>query len=911
MALQRRRTARELITAAGRLTCVTTAAAVLGLWPSTALAQGGGQPADVRDPMKPASGPADGQNKVKVSDHNTVDLHVKDEDLASVLELLSIQTQTNIIASKNVQGKVSATLYGVTFDEALSSILHVNGFTYMRNGNFIYVYTREEYQQIEAALKKRVAKVIKLNYLNADDAKEFVTPLLSKDGGEIKTNDKTKDFSINDKSPTGKDDFALGATLVVIDYEENIKAIEDLIRQIDTRPQQVLVEATILQTALNEANAFGVDFSIIGDLDFSDFLAIGGPLGAANGLIKGGNGSSGQGLSPADNQATAITSTPGNTSGPGTLKVGVIADDISIFLRLLDQVTDTTILSNPKILALNRQPARVLVGKRVGYLNTTSTETSTTQTVEFLDTGTQLYFRPFVSSEGEVRMELKPQVSAAEIRTVTDANGAAVTIPDEVTQELTTNVNVKDGQTIVLGGLFTETTSFTRRQVPFLGDLPILGAAFRGNEDSTQRSEIIFLITPTIMTDTLIADSADKAGADLERLRAGNRQGLLPWSRERMTGALNVEAEKLARDGKYDEALHKLQRSLSLNANQPDAYRLRERITGERERWNNPSMLDEIYGDDVANRLRAIKTAEPTPAWQKPYMHKDTVREPIHPTQGAPAGTVSRYSANTPSGSTPSNPDANSKPGSLDAAVAASMSEPVASTSTPATADGAQPAADTATPTDMHQAVAEGVPTIEDANVNAELKEKAAIKSVQLALPNLRGQIELYSLMNDKKIAPLGTGEGDGWQGFVEAKMIKDSPRNDYVGGDNATRVVLGSKPDTSYHTNYGWIFNPQTGELWAAGFDAAGNPLPKTTASNTPANPNPAAPADAKPEGVQAQPPQADATPDEPISFNPGVNFFSPEAFENSVWATWFGYSPTDTTSTSTAQASGNEPVK
>lgn len=905
MALQRRRTARELISAAGRLTCVTTAAAVLGLWPSAALAQGGEQPAGVRDPMKPAASGADGQDKVKVSDHNTVDLHVKDEDLASVLELLSIQTQTNIIASKNVQGKVSATLYGVTFDEALSSILHVNGFTYMRNGNFIYVYTREEYQQIEAALKKRVAKVIKLNYLNADDAKEFVTPLLSKDGGEIKTNDKTKDFSINDKSPTGKDDFALGATLVVIDYEENIKAIEDLIKQIDTRPQQVLVEATILQTALNEANAFGVDFSIIGDLDFTDFLSIGGPLGAANGLIKGGNGSSGQGLSPADNQATAITSSPGNTSGPGTLKVGVIADDISIFLRLLDQVTDTTILSNPKILALNRQPARVLVGKRVGYLNTTSTETSTTQTVEFLDTGTQLYFRPFVSSEGEVRMELKPQVSAAEIRTVTDANGAAVTIPDEVTQELTTNVNVKDGQTIVLGGLFTETTSFTRRQVPWLGDLPILGAAFRGNEDSTQRSEIIFLITPTIMTDTLIADSADRAGADLERLRAGNRQGLLPWSRERMTGALNVEAEKLAREGKYDEALHKLQRSLSLNANQPDAYRLRERITGERERWNNPSMLDEIYGNDVADRLRAIKTAEPTPAWQKPYMHKDTVREPIHPTDGAPAGTVSRYSANMPSGSAPTNPASGATPGTLDAAVAASVSEPSATT------DGAQPSADAANPADVQQPVAEGVPTIEEANVNAEIKEKAAVKAVQLALPNLRGQIELYSLMNDKKIAPLGAGEGDGWQGFIEAKMIKESPRNDYVGGANATRVVLGSKPDSAYHTNYGWIFNPQTGELWAAGFDAQGNPLPKTTASASPTNTNPADPAKANPAGVEPQPAQADATPDEPISYNPGVNFFSPDGFENAVWSAWFGYSPSQPDGASTAQASTTEPGK
>lgn len=926
MALQRRRTARELLTAAGRLSCATTAAAALALAPSAAWAQPAATQPAVRDPMKPARGGADDQTKVKVSEHNTVDLHVKDEELANVLELLSIQTQQNIIASKNVSGKVSATLYGVTFDEALSSILHVNGFTYMRNGNFIYVYTQDEYKQIEAALKKRVAKVIKLNYLNAADAKEFVSPLLSKDGGEIKVNDKTKDFTINDKAPAGKDDYALGATLVVIDFEENIKAIEELIKQIDTRPQQVLVEATILQTALNEANAFGVDFSIIGDLDFSDFISIGGPLGAANGLIRGGNGSSGQGLSPSDNQGTAITSNPGNTSGPGTMKVGIVADDISIFLRLLDQVTDTTILSNPKILALNRQPARVLVGKRVGYLNTTSTETSTTQSVEFLDTGTQLYFRPFVSSEGEIRMELKPQVSAAEIRTVTDANGAAVTIPDEVTQELTTNVNVKDGQTIVLGGLFTESTSFTRRQVPWLGDLPIIGAAFRGNEDATQRSEIIFLITPTIVTDTMIVDSAERAGANMERLRAGNRQGLLPWSRERMTGSLNVEAEKLARDGKYDEALHKIQRSLSLNANQPDAYRLRERISGERERWNSPSQLDEIYHTETSERLGSIPVADPKPAFQKPYMHRDTVREPIKPTPGAPAGVrgTEMYTPTTATADATSN-------GSLDAALDAAVNNSTTgnSTGTATTSSGEFTSADAslqptgepgalntsndpnfAAPTTTESlanntaASNESSPTnsVSGTNTyNVEMNQKAAVKSVQLTLPNLRGQIELYGLMNDKKLPPLGTGSGDGWQSFVDSNMIKESPRNDYVGGTNATRVVLGSKPDTNFHSNYGWIFNPETGELWAAGFDVAGKPLPRTTAGvTTPANTNPAVENNTN----TTQPQQADATPAEPLSSNTGSKALTPEEFESSVWATWFGVTPEFATSTPSSSA-------
>src|SRR5262249_23249315 len=136
---------------------------------------------------------------------------------------------------------------------------------------------------------------------------------------------------------------------------------------------------------------------------------------------------------------TGVVGTAGNTAGPATLKVGIVSNDVAVFMRLLDEVTDTTLLSHPQIMALNRQAARVLVGRKVGYLNTTSTDTATTQTVEFLDTGTQLYFRPFVTNEGMIRMELKPQVSEAVIRDTKDATGAAVTIPDEITNELVTN----------------------------------------------------------------------------------------------------------------------------------------------------------------------------------------------------------------------------------------------------------------------------------------------------------------------------------------------------------------------------------------------------------------------------------------------------------------------------------------
>jgi type IV pilus assembly protein PilQ len=538
---------------------------------------------------------------VKVSPDQIVDLHIKDEDLTRVLELLAIQSQRNIIPTKSVNARVSANLYGVTFYEALDALLHPNGFGWMERSNRIEVYTLEELKQIEAANRSRIAKVIRLNYLNAVDAGAFVEALLS-DGGQIKTNGKTPSFSIPEKVPIGQDDYANDSMLVVYDYEENVNEIERLIKEIDTRPSQVLVEATILQTQLNEANAFGVDFSVLGDLNFTEFSGNGGPLSAVNGLIAGKSKDVGgsEAAMPSDGEGRALVSSPGNTSGPGTIKLGLVDSDVAIFLRALDEVGDTTIISNPKVLALNRQPARVLVGRKVGYLNTTSTETASTQTVEFLDTGTQLYFRPFVTNEGLIRLELKPAVSEAVIRDAKDASGASVTIPDEITNEIVTNVIVRDGQTVVLGGLFRESTQSSRRQVPLLGDIPLLGAAFRGHEDETARNEIIFMIRPSIVSDQVLVMQGERAGEIVDAARIGSRESLLPWSREKRSGQLLVEAEALAAEGKDDEALLKIQQSLRMNHTQPEAIALRERISTKKAKWPGRSMLDEIITRETA-----------------------------------------------------------------------------------------------------------------------------------------------------------------------------------------------------------------------------------------------------------------------------------------------------------------------
>ncbi len=544
---------------------------------------------------------------VNVTEHLTVDLHVQDEELANVLQILSLQSQKNILVSGDVSATVNANLYNVTFYEALTSILNVNGYGYVEKGSFIYVYTLEEIAELEQAAREPVTRVLRLNYLNANDAAEFVAPLLS-EVGSIKSNGDVDAFSIPDGNPTGDETYALSSTLVIYDYPEHIDEIETLLADLDTRPAQVLVEATILETSLREMNGFGVDFSFISDLDFTDFIDIGGPLATTRGLIAGGDGTA-DGISPPGNQAISGTSSAGNTAaGPATFKLGIIDDNISVFLRALDDITDVTVLSRPKVMALNRQPARVLVGRRIGYLSTTSTETATTQTVEFLDTGTQLKFRAFVGNDGFIRMELHPSTSTGETRDAAGATGAAVTIPEEVTQEITTNVLVRDGSTVVLGGLFRESTTLSRRQVPILGDLPIIGAAFKGHDDDTRRSEIIFMITPTIVNDQILTQDGEIASDYVENVRTGTRAGLLPFSRDRQSAELNVKAERAAIDGDPAKGLFLLRRSLELNPNQPDAIRLREQLLQQQNAFPSRSVLEDIFDEELNDRISQIES---------------------------------------------------------------------------------------------------------------------------------------------------------------------------------------------------------------------------------------------------------------------------------------------------------------
>jgi type II secretory pathway component GspD/PulD (secretin) len=176
-----------------------------------------------------------------------------------------------------------------------------------------------------------------------------------------------------------------------------------------------------------------------------------------------------------------------NTHG---LKFGFVDKDVTGFIRALETVGETHILAAPRLLVLNKQRAEIQLGRKLGYKTLTVTETSAVEKVEFLNTGTQLRLRPFVSADGTVRMEIHPERSSGFI----DENK----VPQASTSEVTTNVLIPDGSTIVIGGLMDSEENTEESGVPGLSRLRWVGALFRQKRQSSTKKELIVLLTPHI-----------------------------------------------------------------------------------------------------------------------------------------------------------------------------------------------------------------------------------------------------------------------------------------------------------------------------------------------------------------------------------------------------------------------------
>ena len=435
-----------------------------------------------------------------------------------------------------------------------------------------------------------ICKVFTLYYISAAEVMDLIKPVLSGAGSIQGSSPPETTVSTGESISAGVgggDTMALNDTIVIKDYPENIVAVEKMLKQLDVRPKQVLIEATILSATLTEGMQLGVDLNLLAGISLD---------GTSSTLQMGTTDSTlTTTTTPISQISGGVIGTPIETFGFAAnvgsgLRFGVTAGNVSAFITALESVTDTTILANPKILAVNKQLGQVYIGTKIGYISqTTQTQTSTTQQVKFLDTGTKLSFRPFIGDDGYIRMVIHPKDSSGTLK--------ANDIPDEFSTELATNIIVKDGQTIVIGGLFRDVVVTSRSQIPLLGDLPLIGGLFRGTNDSTTRQEVIILLTPHIIGEPEETNSNARID-DVRRKRFGARDELQWAGRARLVEDRYAKAARHYVEGDTQAAVKELAFVLELRPSYLEAIRLKERIIAETTP-DEVDMIERIMLDNI------------------------------------------------------------------------------------------------------------------------------------------------------------------------------------------------------------------------------------------------------------------------------------------------------------------------
>ncbi|MDP6851040.1 MAG: secretin and TonB N-terminal domain-containing protein, partial [Planctomycetota bacterium] len=452
----------------------------------------------------------------------TVTVNFHDQPLATVLEMFSTTYGMNLVYGPEIEGKVTLNLYEAPVREALNQILAANGFKAVEESGFVLVVPDSGSTDSQAVVASPwEPTILFLNHVRAKDVQPMLAPLLSGDEQLILGPESSS--GLEETENLGGNDQASREMMVLLAREATNTKIKSLLEKLDIAPRQVLVEATILSISLNDSSKLGVDFTALGGIDFQ-------AMGGTTNITDSYTGGTAEG-SQLDDWLLGASQTGFTDAASGGLHMGILKNQVGVFIQALEDVGNATVLSNPQVLTLNRHAAQVLVGKKIGYQTTTTTQTSTVQSVEFLEVGTSLVFRPFISDDGYVRMEIHPENSDGSINPVSG-------LPEESTTEVSTNILVRSGHTVVIGGLMESAVATTTSQVPFLGSLPYLGALFRTESESESKNEIVVMLTPHIVNeqelDSRARESAERWRLAQSRLAASHHGYLRPSYARRM-----------------------------------------------------------------------------------------------------------------------------------------------------------------------------------------------------------------------------------------------------------------------------------------------------------------------------------------------------------------------------------------
>lgn len=397
-----------------------------------------------------------------------VTLDFKDADILLVLRLLSLKSGVNIVAGPEVEGTVTIRLHDVPWEKALDVVLRTYGYVYERDGKIIRVTTREN-----LAAEELVTETFVLNYSTAAEIEDAVSEIIS-DRGRLKAVQRTN-------------------TVIVTDIATNIYKIGEIIRRLDKRTPQVYIDSKIIETSQTNTEKLGVNWNVQGSA-----------TGAARDWSfpwKSNNESGWDSYQGGDINTTVEDgeATINNVKTLGTLSFS----SLSATLNFLQSFSDTKTVSNPRIVVLSNQTAKIQVGQEIPIPNFERNESTGSMEVngyEMRDVGIVMNVTPHVNDANEILVKLKPEISArnGEVEFGDDQKAPVFDVTTADTQLL-----IKSGETIAIGGLVKKQDIIARKKVPVLGDIPFIGRAFRnetrndgGNESAR---ETLFFVTCNVV----------------------------------------------------------------------------------------------------------------------------------------------------------------------------------------------------------------------------------------------------------------------------------------------------------------------------------------------------------------------------------------------------------------------------
>lgn len=396
-------------------------------------------------------------------DGELITLTAKGAPLAEVVEAIAEQHGLNVVAGDEVAGAVTVSLRKVTLQEALRAVLLVNGYTWHQDGNILIISDLSAESRTPNAQRGAMVRVFTFNFVAADDIDKVVQGLLSPVGRTFITASQS-----SDKRKTREE-------LVVQDLPEYLDRVEQYIAQVDRPPRQVLIEAHILQIDLRDEFRHGVNFSTLARAAGADVTLR--TVGLA---------------APAASPAMFF---------------GIDGTDLDTLLEFMRTMTDAKTLASPKVMVVNGQEAKLQVGGQLGYFMTTTTQTSSMQSVQFLDVGVVLSVTPVIADDGNVLMSVKPEVSQGRIN-------AQTSLPEKETTQTSTTLMLQSGQGMVIGGLIQEKDQETLNKIPLLGDIPMAGWIFRRRVTDQRRQELVIAIVPRIVPLTDCASEREQIELD-------------------------------------------------------------------------------------------------------------------------------------------------------------------------------------------------------------------------------------------------------------------------------------------------------------------------------------------------------------------------------------------------------------